>query len=274
MGGKRKGAAKKKTSQEEGRQEALRRSPEASRGAPSMQRWACRLASVVCLVGGAFLAEPVTQSVADLGPEVRRTLERGEYDKAERLAVEWHSRVQATHGSGSIELVRASDLLVEALLKNGKAAASSTLDRCGARGCRQRARARTRFRRARRLPLQSRETPRPPRRISSRADAVRASARAPARSDVQPDNTQIADTLDAVGATLLQLERFALAQERLDESLQIREQQAAEFPLKLARTLASIGTCISGTADTGTPRPWSSARSISGTGTRQRTPTR
>ena len=95
--------------------------------APSMQRWACCIASVVCLIGGAFLAEPVTQSVADPGPEVRRTLERGEYEKAERLAVEWHSRVQAAHGSDSIELARASDLLVEALLENGKAAAATTL---------------------------------------------------------------------------------------------------------------------------------------------------
>src|SRR5205809_5807057 len=106
-----------------------------------MQRSACRLAAVVCLVGGAFLAEPRGNpvvsgfsrtsgpskggrhdgSVADADTEVRRALESGEYDQAERLAVEWHSRVQSARGPDSIELARASDLLVEALLENGKA---------------------------------------------------------------------------------------------------------------------------------------------------------
>ncbi len=205
-----------------------------------MQRWACCLASVVCLVGVAFLAEPATQKVADAGQEVRRTLERGEYEKAERLAVEWHSRVQAAHGSDSIELARASDLLVEALLENGKAAASSTLvvaERVIA--AKERALGRDSVELA--VSLHNLGTLRGFRGEFRAALTLFERALSVRRGVLAPETSQIADSLDAIGATMIRLDRFALAQERLDESLKIREQQSVESPLRLARTLASVG---------------------------------
>src|SRR5918995_539788 len=59
---------------------------------------------------------------------IRGALDRGEYEEAERQAVNWQAHVQKKHGPDPLELARASDLLVEALIRNGKSATPSVLD--------------------------------------------------------------------------------------------------------------------------------------------------
>jgi hypothetical protein len=60
--------------------------------------------------------------------DVRRALDRGAYDEAERTAVDVSAVVREQHGAESLESAQAQDLLVEALLKNGHAGADSTLE--------------------------------------------------------------------------------------------------------------------------------------------------
>ena len=54
------------------------------------------------------------------------------------------------------------------------------------------------------------------------------------------DAPQIADSLDGVAATLIQLERFPAAQQHLQRALAIREARATQEPLALARTLEQL----------------------------------
>jgi CHAT domain-containing protein/tetratricopeptide (TPR) repeat protein len=57
---------------------------------------------------------------------------------------------------------------------------------------------------------------------------------------LRADAPQIADSLDGVAATLIQLERFPAARQHLQRALAIREARATQEPLALARTLEQL----------------------------------
>jgi CHAT domain-containing protein len=150
----------------------------------------------------------------------------------------WCAEVEASYGPDSLELARATDLLIEALIKNGdgqsevlmlaertvktketrlgidQAELAISLDNLGAvhdfRG---------EFRSA--LPLHERSLT--------------------VRRQISDTDAHVADSLDAVANTLIQLGRLSSAQERLEESLRVREREPVASPLSLARTLTLIG---------------------------------
>ena len=178
----------------------------------------------------------------DGGPHgsIRLSLDRGAYEEAERQASELYAQVQRTHGPDSIELARASDLLIEALVKNGRAAASTAED-IARSAVRIKERqlggdhveiagslhnlaavisARGDFAAA--LPLQQRG-------LELRIRTLSA------------DSPDIADSLDAVAATQIALERFPAARESIDRSLGIRRSRIEQPSLALAHTLELLG---------------------------------
>ena len=156
------------------------------------------------------------------------------------MAAEVSARVHEESGAESIEVARAQDLVVEALLKNGHAGAPGTLALAE---------------RVVRLKEQ-RAGPDHPETASSlhnlgdvRAErgefteALAAHQRGLAIRSRQapPDAAAVADSRDHVAWTLIQLERFEDARQTLAQSQAVRESQANRSPLALARTLELVG---------------------------------
>jgi CHAT domain-containing protein len=171
---------------------------------------------------------------------IRHALDRGTYDEAERQAANSYAQVKKTHGPDSIELARASDLLVEALIRNGKSATSDA---------RQLADAAVQSK-ERRLGADSPEVAVSIHNLGTlgaargefrAAVAFHTRALALRRRAFGPDSAESADSLDATVRALIELERFQEAQESLDRALRVRAQQSAESPLALARTLELAG---------------------------------
>src|SRR6266542_978958 len=77
------------------------------------------------VLGLAAAQEPGEKDQA--AERVRLSLGRGAYVDAERDARQLTDVVAAQHGPDSLELAQASDLLIQALVRNGQAAAPSTL---------------------------------------------------------------------------------------------------------------------------------------------------
>jgi CHAT domain-containing protein/tetratricopeptide (TPR) repeat protein len=174
---------------------------------------------------------------ADQSGAATEALRVGAYALAAERARAWCAEVNASHGPDSIEFARATDLLVEALIKNGeqpevvslaersvrtkealpaldRGELAASLDNLGAAHD-----LRGEFRLA--LPLHERSLA--IRRQSSDTDA------------------HIADSLDAVATTLIELAQFPPALQRLEESLRIRERESGSSPIALARTLTLLG---------------------------------
>ena len=86
----------------------------------------------VCLVAAAatlpLRGTPQTPAPAAPGIEqVRASFERGAYGEAESLARQLHASVSASYPADSIELSRAADVLVEALIRNGRGGETVTV---------------------------------------------------------------------------------------------------------------------------------------------------
>jgi len=79
---------------------------------------------VVCL---AVASTPRVMAEAQQLADLRDMLDRGSYAEAERNAAALVTKIETTFGSESIEVARAQDVLVEALIRNGHAGQSSTL---------------------------------------------------------------------------------------------------------------------------------------------------
>jgi CHAT domain-containing protein/tetratricopeptide (TPR) repeat protein len=171
---------------------------------------------------------------------VSQALAEGSYAEAERQALVWCARVEAEHGPESLALAQALDWLVEAQLRNGKAALPATLalaervaslkERHVGRDHPDTATSLHNLGMAHALrgeftaALQRHE----------RALAIRSAS-------LGPDDASVADSLDQSALALIQLERFQEAKEKLDRSRRIREDRAAESPLALSRTLEAVG---------------------------------
>jgi CHAT domain-containing protein/tetratricopeptide (TPR) repeat protein len=195
---------------------------------------------VLCVLS---VADGRTSGQANATPtreHVQDALARGAYAEAERAAAELCARVEEQHGALSLDLAKAQDLLVEALLKNGRAAAPSTLalaervvevkERNAGSDHLETAAAlhnlgAVRLERGEvTLALEAHE-----RGLSIRSHQLPA------------DDPAIADSLDHVARTLIQLERFEDARRTLARAQTIREGRSDRSPLALARTLELVG---------------------------------
>jgi CHAT domain-containing protein len=198
--------------------------------------------AAACLVWLVLATVPRT-TASGLPPDqsgiVSQALTDGAYALAVDRAKGWCVELEASYGPDSIELARATDFLVEALIKNGNGGEPGalrlaewtvktkearlgidhgelaiSLDNLGAVHDFQ-----GKFQSA--LPFHE------------RALAIRRKS-----LDI---NAHVADSLDAVANTFIQLGKLPSALERLNESLRIREREAESSPLALARTLSLIG---------------------------------
>ena len=197
--------------------------------------------AVACLIGLLLSAgPPPAHQVGADDVSIRRVLDAGAYAEAERQAAEWCARVESERGPESNDLPRALDLLVEALVRNGRSAEPRTLTVA-----------------ERSLRLRERESGRHPFEVAASLNelaAVRAQrgeyrsalALYERASVLRPEagdrgSSSLADSLEGVARALADLARFDRAQVPLDESLAIREARSTESPLAYARTLELAG---------------------------------
>ena len=189
--------------------------------------------SIVTLVDGR--SAPTRSEAQATDGVVRRALDNGGYPEAERLATQLVVTTETEHGPGSLELAAALDLRVEALLKNGKGAAASTLTLA-----------------ERVVDLKSRLLGQDDLELAISLNNLGAlhSERGEYRAAVPlheralsirlralgRDDPATADALDGLVVPLILLNRFGEAQQDLRESERIRESRPDES-LALARTL-------------------------------------
>ena len=205
-------------------------------------------ASVAC--GGSWSSGGVdgeTRAIDD-------RLTAGDYQVALRLATDLHERAARRYGPESMDLARVEDRLVLALVKNGKGGTADALRLAEhAIGVEEAALGRdhvdtTRAMHNLGLVRLDRGEFNDALALHTRALEIRRRTRA--------DNTSVADSLDLVALSLIQLKRFDAAEKCLAEALPIREAHAAEAPLALAQTLEFVGRMhrLSGRlADAGPP---------------------
>jgi CHAT domain-containing protein len=223
------------------------------------------LISFVVAIDGAGSSYPFSSSPR-AQEDIRSAIDEGDYEEAVRLSEQSIRFAIATYGPDAPETARALNLQVESLLKDGKAAAASTLtlaDRAVELTARLRKEIgleyatslnnlgllraeRGEFRAA--LPLHEQA-------LSIRVGAL------------GPDHPAVADALDGIAAVLIRLDRFAEASDKLLESQRIR----ARWPddaLRLARTLYLVALLHRQEGDfqkakTAVDRAWGVQRRIS-----------
>src|SRR5262249_41367548 len=198
------------------------------------------LKKVACLVS-LVLAIALRTTASGLPPDqpevVTQALKDGAYAVAVEQAKEWCAKVEASYGPDSIELARATDVLVEALIKNGDQSEVLTL----AERIVKTKQARLGIDHAEvAVSLDNLGTVHDSR--AEFGDALPLHERALAiRRQSSDTNAHISDSLDTVASTLIQLAQLPSAIQRLDESLRIRERESASSPMALARTLTLLG---------------------------------
>ena len=147
--------------------------------------------------------------------------------------------VETENGPESVEATRALDLLVAAQLKNGKAAALSTLvlaERVVHAKERHRGYNELDFA----VSLANLGALRTERGEFSRAVSLHERALSIRRRALGSTESIIADSLDDLALPLILAERFRDAKQKLEESRRIRERAADVMPLKLAGALRLI----------------------------------
>jgi len=177
--------------------------------------------------------------IAQETARVRLLLDRGAYAEAERDARQLMATISA-HDPHSLDEARASDLLVEALVGTGQAAASDTLA-LAEQAVRLKEQRLGRDHLETASSLQNLATVRLERGelgtvvlLDRRALAIRV-------RQLPPNAAAIADSLDHLAAPLMRIERFEEAQRVLTRALSIREMRSDTEPLALAHTLELAG---------------------------------
>jgi CHAT domain-containing protein/tetratricopeptide (TPR) repeat protein len=172
---------------------------------------------------------------------IRQAIDAGRYTRAEALALHLTAAAGAGSRSDPLQTLRAQDLLVEALVKNGKGAQASPLNLA-------RRIVRTKERHLGRAHLDTSHSLfnlgliRIARGEFEDAIAVFERVLRIRRAWRGADSRLIADALDQLASVLIQLERFPDARRRLDESLGIRNAVASSDQIGLSRTLELMGT--------------------------------
>ena len=190
------------------------------------------LALMPSMVGGIGVQ---TNDLVHAGEPARQALERGDYEEAVRQARLLLATVVSQSGPDSLEAARVSDLLVEALLQDGEAADPSTLDVAQRTVAIKRMHTTERLETAASLVNLGRvqvERGAFAAALTLHQEAVSIRSQA-----LAPDDPLVADSLDALAHTLIQMDRFDDARPLLVKSLGIREPRSYSDPHALARTL-------------------------------------
>jgi CHAT domain-containing protein len=186
-----------------------------------------------------FGVSQVPAGVVVTSQDVRRLLDRGDFGQAEQQARRVCDEIDAREGGQSIEFARASDLLVEALVANGKGGLPDTLALAQrVVGSKERLLGtdngdvalsldnlgmvhvqRGEFRLAIRL--------------GERVLSIRSRILA-------ADDPAVADSLDRLALPLIRLQRFDEARPLLVRAQRIRELRSQDEPIALARTLELV----------------------------------
>jgi CHAT domain-containing protein/tetratricopeptide (TPR) repeat protein len=176
------------------------------------------------------------QTVGDRSIEsVRAMLERGAYADAEQDARKLIAAASATHAD-ALEVARLSNLLVQALVRNGKAADPSTLTL-----------AQTSLKDLERQvdpshllttsALHTLAAVHVERGEFGVALLLHQKALSIRQETLPPSDSRIADSFDSLADTLMQMERFDDARRAIEQSEAIRRPKSEVEPLSLARTL-------------------------------------
>jgi CHAT domain-containing protein len=168
--------------------------------------------------------------------ELQRSLEGGSYAEVERRAAQLCARFESEYGLTSLELARAQDLLVSALVKNGKAGAPTTLA-LAEHVLRVKEQILARDDPEIALSLHGLGAVRTERGEFAASVPLHERALAMRERVFDPDDAGIADSLDYLALPLVRLQRFDDARRRLERSRRIREALATHQPLPLASTL-------------------------------------
>jgi CHAT domain-containing protein/tetratricopeptide (TPR) repeat protein len=190
--------------------------------------------AVLALVGLIACHSPGDQEVRQ--ELAVRALASGDYVEAERIATAWLADVERREGTESLATARALDLLVESSTKNGNAGASDT-PALAERAVRLKVRHLGNTHLDTAISLHNQGV------VHLQRGEVSAALRTLERSlsirtaALDRDNPTVADSLDTLGLSLIRLERFREADEKLRESRRVRELRLDQEPLAFARTL-------------------------------------
>lgn len=179
---------------------------------------------------------------------ISTALEAGAYDRAEAAAAEWATRVEGARGRDSLESARAFDLLVETLIRNGRAAASATLP-LAERIVAAKERLLERNDPDIALSLHNLGDVHANRGELSAALALHERGLAIRLKGLASDDGRVAESLERLAFTLIQMQRFPDATQRLADALRIRDARSSDAPAALAHTLTLVGLLhrVSGT---------------------------
>lgn len=208
-----------------------------------MQRRQCRVATaagaiVACaLLGSAVVAlQPGIGGQAATEAALRNALESGEYARAVELATSWLEGIQVSSGSESLRAMQASDLLVDALTKAGRAADDRTVSLAEDAVRLKEALLGTEHLELA-LSVHQLGAIRTERGEFGAAVALHERGLSIRARSLAAGDPAIADSLDYLAVPLIRLQRFDDARRHLDRSLGIREVLADRAPRALARTL-------------------------------------
>jgi CHAT domain-containing protein/tetratricopeptide (TPR) repeat protein len=171
--------------------------------------------------------------------DLRRSLDTGAYARAEGEAARLCATLEAQFGAESLELVRAQDLLVEALRQNGKAAASTTLE-LAQRVVRLKEQQPGRDDLSLAFSLHNLGAVHVERGEFNVAVPLHERGLSIRLRALGPDDSAIADSLDYVSLPLIRLQRFDEARRSLTQSQAIRAALADQKSRSLARTLELV----------------------------------
>jgi CHAT domain-containing protein len=166
-------------------------------------------------------------------------LESGAYEKAVEFGATLVREQEAASGAQSPQVARASDLLVEALTKAGKAADDRTVARAEhAVQLKERIFGTDHFEIS--ASLHNLGAVRVERGEFATAISLHERALSIRSRSLRQDDPAIADSLDYLALPLIRLQRFDEARRHLERSLNVRETLAERAPRALARTLELV----------------------------------
>ena len=202
-----------------------------------LARRSTRVFVLAMAIGSAWSASAQGSGAA----AIRRAIDAGTYARAEMLALQLTTAAGAATPSNPLQALRAQDLLVEALVKNGKGSSSSTLN-LARRIVRMKERRLGRTHLDTSTSLFNLGLVRTARGEFEGAIASFERVLLIRRASRGINGRLVADALDQLASVLIQLERFPDAKRRLDESLRLRNAVASSDEIGLSRTLELVGT--------------------------------
>ena len=191
----------------------------------------CALASV-----GASLQPPETVQGLD---HVRALLDRGDYADAERSARQLAGTTTKERGADSIELAQVSDLLVEALVRNGQAGLASTVS-LAEHTVEEKERHFGPSHLETAIALHNLGAVRLERGEFNAALALHERGLSVRLRQLPPQASAVADSLDYVALAFIRLERFEQAAQQLKRAQAIRESKDERELVALAQTLELV----------------------------------